>query len=505
MTTTGNGMTITRKLTLCFGASLVTTIILACSSLWSVSGLGSELETQVTKTSRKLELAGLVGTYTNQMRVGLRGAVMFTALSEPDRAAESTRLYEEAGSKLAATLSELRPMLSRPASVQAADSIRAELASLQPQYRQILQFASEGRLDDALKRLLYETTSAGQRIAETSGQLVRMEHDAESETARTARSAISSSWWIASVLTVLSLGMGGVVVLVIREMSRALKRATEELHGGAAQVAAASAQIASSSQSLAQGASEQAASVQESSAASQQVSAVTRANTERSDVAANLVGESQKSFAETAQALEEAVDAMKNVEAQSGRISKIIKVIDEIAFQTNILALNAAVEAARAGDAGMGFAVVADEVRNLAQRSAEAARDTATMIEESIAKSSLGKSMVDKVAAGLTLVKEKSGELAVLVTQISASGKEQARGVEQINHSLNRVGQVTQDTAASAEEGAAAAEELTSQSRTLQSIVEKLSALVGGGSMTVVAGESNGRRPVSAPRPGGFR
>ncbi len=177
-----------------------------------------------------------------------------------------------------------------------------------------------------------------------------------------------------------------------------------ELGEGAGQVASAAGQISSSSQSLAQGASQQAASLEETSASSEEINSMARKNAENSQSANGLVTQSQQKFHETNQSLESMVVAMGDIKDSSDKVAKIIKVIDEIAFQTNILALNAAVEAARAGEAGMGFAVVADEVRNLAQRCAQAARDTAALIEESIVKSNDGKVKVDQVAVAIRAI-----------------------------------------------------------------------------------------------------
>ena len=185
---------------------------------------------------------------------------------------------------------------------------------------------------------------------------------------------------------------------------------------------------------------------------------------------------------------------MGDIKHSSDKIAKIIKVIDEIAFQTNILALNAAVEAARAGEAGMGFAVVADEVRNLAQRCAQAAKDTAALIEESIAKSNDGKSKVDQVAAAIRAITEESGKVKTLVDEVSVGSQEQTRGIEQVAKALTQMEQVTQQSAANAEESAAAAEELTAQAATLMDVVGHLSAMVGGGE---AAGRS---RPAASPR-----
>jgi methyl-accepting chemotaxis protein len=205
-----------------------------------------------------------------------------------------------------------------------------------------------------------------------------------------------------------------------------------------------------------------------------------RRNTENSNAAAVLVAQSQQKFGETKMSLGEMVTAMTDITTSSGKISKIIKVIDEIAFQTNILALNAAVEAARAGEAGLGFAVVADEVRNLAQRCAQAAKDTSDLIEDSVTKSNAGKVKVDHVEGAIRIVAEEAGKIKILVDEISAGSQEQARGIEQIAASITQMDQVTQKAAASAEEGASAAEELTAQSESLKAVVTQLLDMVGG-------------------------
>jgi methyl-accepting chemotaxis protein len=171
---------------------------------------------------------------------------------------------------------------------------------------------------------------------------------------------------------------------------------------------------------------------------------------------------------------------MRDINASSDKISRIIKVIEEIAFQTNILALNAAVEAARAGEAGMGFAVVADEVRNLAQRSSQAARDTTELIQESIANSQEGRSRLAQVTETFSSIIGSVGQMKTLIEEVHLGSQEQARGIEQVSHAISQMEQVTQQTAAAAEEGAAAGEQMSAQSDTLREVVGRMAVLLDG-------------------------
>ena len=178
-------------------------------------------------------------------------------------------------------------------------------------------------------------------------------------------------------------------------------------------------------------------------------------------------------------AVQAMVESMDGISASGARVSKIIKVIDEIAFQTNILALNAAVEAARAGEAGLGFAVVADEVRNLAQRCAQAAKDTAGLIEESLSKSKGGRESVDQVNVIFREISTSAGTVAELIRNVTAGGEQQATGIQQIAGAMAQMNQTTQTIAATAEESAAATSEMAAQAKTLEEVVSSLKELVG--------------------------
>ena len=338
-------------------------------------------------------------------------------------------------------------------------------------------------------------------MTESGRQIVAIMNEVLQADRVSAEAAFSRNRWIAIVLLLVTLAAGAVVAFVVLKTTRELRTTARELLSGAEQVAGAASQITASSQTLAQGSSEQAASLQEISSSSTEINSMAGKNGENSRVAAERVAQSEARFVETNRSLEQMVGAIGEISSHSEKISKIIRVIDEIAFQTNILALNAAVEAARAGEAGMGFAVVADEVRNLAQRSATAAKDTAALIEEQVAKSSGGKNKVDQVAAAIHAITGESAEVKQLVEEVSLGSQEQARGIEQVSKAISQMEQVTQQNAAGAEQSAAAAEELSAQSSALKDLAERLASMVGRAEVARVATPvSRSNRDAPGPR-----
>jgi methyl-accepting chemotaxis protein/methyl-accepting chemotaxis protein-1 (serine sensor receptor) len=295
-----------------------------------------------------------------------------------------------------------------------------------------------------------------------------------------------------------------VALLMFRSVmgsNRTLRQICAEIAEGARQVASASRQVSSASSALAQGSSEQAASLEETSASTEEINSMTQKNAESASTAAKETENADRLLAETTEKLDQMIASMKEINTSSEKISRIIRVIDEIAFQTNILALNAAVEAARAGEAGMGFAVVADEVRNLAQRCAQAAKDTSDLIEESIVRSQEGKGKLDDVSAWVSRVVDNATRIKVLANEVHMGSQEQARGIEQIARAVSQMQQVTQSTAASAEESASAGEEMSAQAASLNDAVERLSGLVGAGEDLAMAGARRAPQAMAASGP----
>jgi methyl-accepting chemotaxis protein len=272
----------------------------------------------------------------------------------------------------------------------------------------------------------------------------------------------------------------GIAFVIIRTTNGVLSTSVTELSEGAEQVVSASTQVSTAAQSLSQGSTEQAASLEETSASMEEMASMTRQNAENAGRAAELMTETTQVVDGANHALDEMVASMGKITESSDKVSRIIKTIDEIAFQTNILALNAAVEAARAGEAGMGFAVVADEVRNLAQRSAQAAKDTAVLIEESIENARQGSTRLQQVSTSITAITDSANKVKSLVDEISVAGRQQAQGIDQVSQAIAQMEKVTQTTAATAEESAAASEELNAQAESSMGVVRRLELLVGG-------------------------
>ncbi|MER2559638.1 MAG: methyl-accepting chemotaxis protein [Myxococcaceae bacterium] len=282
-------------------------------------------------------------------------------------------------------------------------------------------------------------------------------------------------------------------VFVTRSITLPVNRIINGLTASGEQVASASSQVSSSSQQLANGASQQASNLEEVSSSLEEVTSMTRQNADNARKANGSAKESAEAANRGASSMDRMNEAMQKIRSSATETAKIVKTIDEIAFQTNLLALNAAVEAARAGEAGKGFAVVAEEVRNLAMRSAEAAKTTASLIEESQRNAESGAALSEQVNGILREIVSSATQVTGLVAEVATASEQQTSGITQINTSVSQMDRITQANAANAEESASASEELSAQAVELNDMVEQLAQLVNGASAQ--AAMSSSRKP----------
>jgi methyl-accepting chemotaxis protein len=290
-----------------------------------------------------------------------------------------------------------------------------------------------------------------------------------------------------------------VVGLVARSIARPLLGITGRLNEAAKSLETASEELASSSRLVADNASNQAASLEETAASLEEMASMTKRNAENAAHAKQLAAQARTSADTGATDMAQMAKAMQEIKSAGDSITKIIRTIDEIAFQTNILALNAAVEAARAGEAGLGFAVVADEVRNLAQRSAAAAKETSVKISDAIAKSERGVQLSTKVSGGLQDILSKVREVDELVGQIASASNEQSEGINQVNLAVSKMDQVTQSNAATTEQTNQSVVGLSQQAQALKEAVENLNLLVRGNHSAAPAAAEESAAPEPAP------
>ncbi len=332
------------------------------------------------------------------------------------------------------------------------------------------------------------------KVGDTTWALLAEIDKAEAFEARNAIVTMMSIVSVISISAIITLAL-----IITRSIVKPVNRIIAGLREGAEQVAAASSQVSSASQSLAEGATEQAAGLEETSSSLEEMSSMTKTSADNAQQANELATNARNSANQGQEAMKSMDTAINDIQKSSDETAKIIKVIDEIAFQTNLLALNAAVEAARAGEAGKGFAVVAEEVRNLAMRSAEAAKNTSEMIQESVKNSNNGVEIAGQVAKALEEIVTGINKAGELVNEIASAAGEQAQGVDQINTSVSQMDKVTQQNAANAEESASASEELNAQAEQMNTIVQELVELVGGSGS---AGNSYTSRPAKTAKVG---
>jgi len=451
-------------------------------AFWVASSMMSQLDSLTAVTVKKLELATSMGESGAGMRSEQRRYLLGVLGKDKATMDAAEKAMDKRVEEMRSKVAEITPLLQTEAGKRATADLVKYLDQWVAGDKALSDLAIAGKAMEAWAMAKDQLNPLIDKMDEQGAVLIAQQKEAMKQAEALADSSYAQTIWFVGVLVGLALLVGVAVVWAVRGITATLRQTATQLSEGTEQVVAAAGQVSTSAQSLSQGATEQASSLEETSASMEEMASMTRKNAENASQAATLVITVAQQVTDSNVALNEMVGSMAAIKESSNKVAKIIKTIDEIAFQTNILALNAAVEAARAGEAGMGFAVVADEVRNLAQRSAQAAKDTAGLIEESISRSQEGAVKVQQVATSIGTITEGVNRVKGIVDEVREASQQQRQGIDQVTQAITQMEKVTQTTAATAEESAAASEELNAQAETSMSVVRELESMVGGGS-----------------------
>jgi methyl-accepting chemotaxis protein/methyl-accepting chemotaxis protein-1 (serine sensor receptor) len=472
-------MSLTKKLLVSFAAMLGLVLLLGVGGLLVSRDLSGDLDRAANVTARQQYLAGQVSADAAELTSLERGSVLAAMLADTTHLQAYQQAFSQHAGNLSKSLSELRKTADTRDASARLQTLEQQAAAVTQAHEELHQAMAKQQMDAGMVIFAQKVQPSLEEIGRQAVSLVEQQNGdlVSASAASAAKSARSST--VAIALLLLALGVGAGVLWMVRRVGGALKDLAARMSESAERVSGGASMVSSSSQSLAAGASQQAASLEETSASTEEIASITRKNADHALEVAGLMQQSADGAVGVNESLDRMVVQMNEIGNSSNKIARIIKVIDEIAFQTNILALNAAVEAARAGEAGLGFAVVADEVRNLAQRCAQAARDTAGLIEDSISTSRDGNARLDQMAGNVRAMTENATKVKSLVDEVNMGSQEQARGMEQIARAVMQMEQVTQRTAASAEESASAGTDLNSHANALRALVHEMRDMVG--------------------------
>lgn len=485
-------MTIGKKLMGSFGVMLATAVVLSIGAFWLVQSLTSQLNSAVHVTARKQGLAGEIRSATADMLAAENSLVLGSILQRPAAVSQAKQDFRSQASHIEEALNQYQPLVDAGNPPAALNALRQELSSVTRAHDDMLAFLDKQQFDMVQKTYDETVLPRVKQIDVQAENLVSQERERLTAASAAAASQTTRGVLLIVVLFLASLGAGAVVLFVIRQINAQLRGLANEVGQGSRKLSNAAARVSNSSQTLAQYASEQAAALEETSASMEEMRSVTHKNNDNSRGTAELMNASMEVVGAAERTIREMSASMQEISASGEKITKVVKLIDDIAFQTKILSLNAAVEAARAGAAGAGFAVVAEQVGHLAQECAEAARSTAEMIDTTVAGVRDGSQKLGRAAEAIQEVVKHSGQVKVLVDEVHVGSQEQARGIDQVARAVTQMQQVTQKTASNAEEGAASGRELDANAERLGQLVLRMNAIVGGADSSFDIDRSSG-------------
>ncbi len=471
-------MTIGKKLIGAFGVMLGTAVALSLGAFWQVKSLTGDLNNAVNVTARKQALAGAIQASTAQMMVYEENLLLGSILQRPAMVTQAKEGFRTEMARTQKASADYQSLVDADtsATIIALEQARGLVSRANDD---MLANLDKGQFDLVQKTFDDSVVPRIKEISVASEKLVDQERERLALVSKSAESETTRGIWIIGMLFLASLGAAGMVLWIIQHTNKQLRGLAVEVATGSRRVARAAAQVSGSSQSLAQYASEQAAALEQTSASMEEMRSVTHKNNDNSRGTASLMNASMEVVGAAERTIREMSASMQEISASGEKITKVVKLIDDIAFQTKILSLNAAVEAARAGAAGAGFAVVAEQVGHLAQECAEAARSTAEMIDGTVAGVRAGSQKLVKAAEAIQEVVKHSSQVKVLVDEVHVGSQEQARGIDQVARAVTQMQEVTQKTASNAEEGAASGKELDGHAERLGKLVRRMHALVG--------------------------